>query len=150
MHQLVKKLWLYLNKFASTNKWHYVCQSGCQGLCMTVWEIFIYGYLLRNCDTRICSSEYGIVTWKFCSKNFIDIEASFCKVNTISDGMDLFLNPSMCLVCIFRLSGTCSFGRQLEPRYITCSEGTHQSVGGKEPGDNARDSKVKVLLVHVV
>ena len=71
-------------------------------------------------------------------------------MNAVSEGMDLFLNTNMCLVCIFCLPGTCSFGRQPEPRYVPCSEGTHQSVGGKEPGDNARDSKVKVLLVHVV
>jgi hypothetical protein len=48
------------------------------------------------------------------------------------------------------VSGSCSIRRQLEPRYITCTEGAYQSAGGKEPRDNARDSKVKVLLVHVV
>lgn len=88
-------------------------------------------HLLCNCDTRIYSSEEGIVIWKFRSQNGIDIEASFCKVNAISEGMDLFLNTNMCLVCIFFcLLGTCSFRRQLEPRYVTCSERTHQSAGG--------------------
>ena len=57
--------------------------------------------MLCNCDTRICSIEEGIVIWKFHSQNVIDNEASFCKVNAISEGMDLFLNMNMCLVFIF-------------------------------------------------
>jgi hypothetical protein len=62
----------------------------------------------------------------------------------------LYVNSGTCLIFFYCVSGSCSIGRQLEPRYITCTTGTHQSVGSKEPGDNARDSKVKVLLVHVV
>ena len=68
---------------------------------MMVREIFICGHLLCNCDTQICSSEEDMVIWKFCSQNVVDVGASFCKVNAISEGMDLFFNTNLCLVCIF-------------------------------------------------
>lgn len=83
-------------------------------------------------------------------KRSLPLRKHFCNMNVLSEGTDLFLNAGACLTCTYCLSGSCSIGRQLEPRYITCTEGADQSTGGKEPGDNARDSKVKVLLVRVV